>query len=98
MAARRHRRDRHRGLRVRHRPAGSADPAADAEAVARRERVGRHRAPPDYDERVPADPSDRDEDVDPDLLIDFAKVTLRRGGKTLVGPVTWAVELDERWV
>jgi iron complex transport system ATP-binding protein len=31
-------------------------------------------------------------------LIDFAKVTLRRGGKTLVGPITWAVELDERWV
>ena len=36
--------------------------------------------------------------TDPDLLIDFAKVTLRRGGKTLVGPITWAVELDERWV
>jgi iron complex transport system ATP-binding protein len=33
-----------------------------------------------------------------DLLIDFARVTLRRGGNTLVGPVTWAVELDERWV
>ncbi|ANE81386.1 iron ABC transporter ATP-binding protein [Mycobacterium adipatum] len=33
-----------------------------------------------------------------DLLIDFAKVTLRRGGKTLVGPIDWAVELDERWV
>jgi len=36
--------------------------------------------------------------VDGDLLIDFAKVSLRRGGKTLVGPITWAVELDERWV
>src|SRR6476660_2528927 len=36
--------------------------------------------------------------ADPDLLIDFAKVTLRRGGQTLVGPVTWSVELDERWV
>ena len=36
--------------------------------------------------------------ADPDLLIDFAKVSLRRGGQTLVGPVTWAVELDERWV
>ena len=47
---------------------------------------------------MPADPSDREDDVDPDLLIDFAKITLRRGGKTLVGPVTWAVELDERWV
>lgn len=33
-----------------------------------------------------------------DLLIDFAKVSLRRGGKTLVGPINWAVELDERWV
>jgi iron complex transport system ATP-binding protein len=36
--------------------------------------------------------------VDPDLLIDFARVSLRRGGQTLVGPITWAVELDERWV
>jgi iron complex transport system ATP-binding protein len=36
--------------------------------------------------------------ADPDLLIDFAKVTLRRGRQTLVGPVTWSVELDERWV
>jgi iron complex transport system ATP-binding protein len=47
---------------------------------------------------VPAAPGDRDDAVDPDLLIDFARITLRRGGKTLVGPVTWAVELDERWV
>ncbi|BBZ27745.1 iron ABC transporter ATP-binding protein [Mycolicibacterium madagascariense] len=46
----------------------------------------------------PARSDDRDDPVDPDLLIDFARVTLRRGGKTLVGPVTWAVELDERWV
>jgi iron complex transport system ATP-binding protein len=36
--------------------------------------------------------------VDPDLLIDFAKVSLRRGGQILVGPITWSVELDERWV
>ena len=36
--------------------------------------------------------------ADPDLLIDFARVSLRRGGQTLVGPITWAVELDERWV
>jgi iron complex transport system ATP-binding protein len=36
--------------------------------------------------------------ADPDLLIDFANVSLRRGGKTLVGPLNWAVELDERWV
>ena len=32
------------------------------------------------------------------MLVDFAKVTLRRGGQVLVGPVTWSVELDERWV
>ena len=36
--------------------------------------------------------------VDPDLLLDFRKVLLRRGGQVLVGPVTWSVELDERWV
>jgi iron complex transport system ATP-binding protein len=51
---------------------------------------------------VPAAPEGRDDDqpdgVDPDLLIDFARVSLRRGGKTLVGPINWAVELDERWV
>lgn len=35
---------------------------------------------------------------DPDLLIDFSEVTIRRSGHTLVGPVTWQVELDERWV
>ncbi len=36
--------------------------------------------------------------VDPDLLIDFKGVLLRRDGRVLVGPVDWAVELDERWV
>lgn len=36
--------------------------------------------------------------VDGDLLIDFRNVTLRRGGRVLVGPVSWQVELDERWV
>ncbi|MFD1813217.1 ABC transporter ATP-binding protein [Rhodococcus gannanensis] len=35
---------------------------------------------------------------DPDLLIDFDDVLIRRGGVTLVGPVTWKVELDEKWV
>jgi iron complex transport system ATP-binding protein len=39
-----------------------------------------------------------DVDSDPDLMIDFRKVSLRRGGRVLVGPVTWQVELDERWV
>jgi len=42
--------------------------------------------------------SDPVAEADPDLLIDFAKVTLRRNGRVLVGPVTWSVELDERWV
>jgi iron complex transport system ATP-binding protein len=36
--------------------------------------------------------------ADPDLLIDFDSVSLRRDGRVLVGPVDWAVELDERWV
>lgn len=35
---------------------------------------------------------------DPDLLIDLQDVSLRRDGRFLVGPVDWAVELDERWV
>ena len=48
---------------------------------------------------MPVDRSDQEgATADPDLLIDFAEVTLRRGGRTLVGPVTWSVELDERWV
>ena len=36
--------------------------------------------------------------ADADLLIDFRDVTLRRDGHLLVGPVSWQVELDERWV
>jgi iron complex transport system ATP-binding protein len=43
-------------------------------------------------------PAEHDVEPDPDLLIDFKRVTLRRGGATLVGPVSWSVELDERWV
>ncbi|NLU82043.1 ABC transporter ATP-binding protein [Rhodococcus sp. HNM0569] len=35
---------------------------------------------------------------DPDLLIELDDVSLRRSGNTLVGPLTWKVELDERWV
>ncbi|MBX8687899.1 ATP-binding cassette domain-containing protein, partial [Mycobacterium sp. 20091114027_K0903767] len=42
--------------------------------------------------------TDDEDGTDPDLLIDFARVSLRRGGNTLVGPITWTVELDERWV
>lgn len=37
-------------------------------------------------------------DSDPDLVLDLRDVSLRREGRTLVGPVTWQVELDERWV
>jgi iron complex transport system ATP-binding protein len=47
---------------------------------------------------VPDAGEDAADAADPDLLIDFAKITLRRGRQTLVGPVTWSVELDERWV
>lgn len=36
--------------------------------------------------------------TDPDLLIDFRQVATIRDGKTLVGPVDWQVECDERWV
>lgn len=35
---------------------------------------------------------------DPDLLVELADVSVVRGGTTLVGPVSWNVELDERWV
>ncbi|MBS4727001.1 ABC transporter ATP-binding protein [Mycobacterium sp. SM1] len=48
-----------------------------------------------HDGRVPETGSDA---VDPDLLIDFRNVSLRRDGRVLVGPVDWSVELDERWV
>lgn len=45
----------------------------------------------------PVNPAPEPE-TDEDWLIDFRGVELRRGGKTLVGPVDWQVELDERWV
>jgi iron complex transport system ATP-binding protein len=44
---------------------------------------------------VPETPS---EAADPDLLIDLHDVSLRRDGRALVGPLSWSVELDERWV
>lgn len=37
-------------------------------------------------------------EINEDLLIDFRDVTFRRDGRNLVGPVSWQVELDERWV
>ncbi len=42
--------------------------------------------------------SDATPESDPDLLIDFRDVSVVRDGKNLVGPVSWQVELDERWV
>lgn len=36
--------------------------------------------------------------VDEDLLLDFRGVRYARGGRNLVGPLDWQVELDERWV
>ena len=52
-----------------------------------------------HDGRVPPETAeDEVGGVDEDLLIDFSRVTLRRGGRILVGPVSWQVELDERWV
>ena len=58
-------------------------------------------APIRHDGQVPSEPVGFDPIIDSgdgDLLIDFRDVALRRGGRTLVGPVTWQVELDERWV
>lgn len=37
-------------------------------------------------------------DIDPDLVLDLRDVSLRREGVNLVGPLSWQVELDERWV
>nr|WP_066527380.1 ABC transporter ATP-binding protein [Corynebacterium bouchesdurhonense] len=48
--------------------------------------------------RVSRDAVDTAPTTDPDLLVDFRDVTFVRDGRTLVGPVTWQVELDERWV
>lgn len=48
-----------------------------------------------HDGRVPENGS---ESADTDLLLDFRNVSLRRDGRVLVGPLDWAVELDERWV
>jgi iron complex transport system ATP-binding protein len=43
-------------------------------------------------------PDTGEDAANPDLLIDLRSVSLRRGDLTLVGPLDWAVELDERWV
>jgi iron complex transport system ATP-binding protein len=56
-----------------------------------------------HDGRVPEAGPETDSETgtaeaDPDLLIDFRNVSLRRGEHVMVGPLDWAVELDERWV
>lgn len=51
-----------------------------------------------HDDRVEDSSGGVPEEGADDLLIDFRDVTLVRDGRTLVGPVSWQVELDERWV
>jgi len=36
--------------------------------------------------------------VNPDAVLQFEAVTVRRGTKTLLDSIDWVVELDERWV
>ena len=36
--------------------------------------------------------------LDEDLVLDLREVTLVRDGRTLLHPVTWQVEVDERWI
>ena len=35
--------------------------------------------------------------LNPDAVVQFAAVTVRRGGKALIDSVDWTVEVDERW-
>lgn len=42
--------------------------------------------------------TDTEDGDDADIVIDFRGVHLQRDGATLVGPLDWQVELDERWV
>jgi iron complex transport system ATP-binding protein len=48
--------------------------------------------------RIEAGPETGVDAANPDLLIEFRNVSLRRAGRVLVGPLDWNVELDERWV
>src|SRR5260370_41586342 len=62
----------------------------------RRSVAGRH------DDRVPETGPEigletGDAAADPDLLVGFRDVSLRRGGHVLVGPLGWAVGVAERW-
>lgn len=52
----------------------------------------------DYHGRVPEADTAPADVTDADLLIDFRNVALRRDGRSLIGPLSWQVELDERWV
>lgn len=42
--------------------------------------------------------TDIEDDFNEDLVLDFTDVAMVRDGRTLVGPINWQVELDERWV
>ncbi|MDY6049584.1 MAG: ABC transporter ATP-binding protein [Corynebacterium sp.] len=44
------------------------------------------------------DPVSGPGDHDPDRVIEFRDVTFVRDGNQILGPVSWNVELDERWV
>lgn len=48
--------------------------------------------------RAAAEAATEADATDEDLLVDFCGVELIRSGRTIVGPVDWQVELDERWV
>lgn len=52
----------------------------------------------DFDDAIDDSLGSADEEFNEDLLLDFRGVSLKRGGRTLIGPVDWQVELDERWV
>jgi iron complex transport system ATP-binding protein len=36
-------------------------------------------------------------DVNPDAVLQFEQVSVRRGAKTLLDRISWTVEMDERW-
>jgi iron complex transport system ATP-binding protein len=46
---------------------------------------------------VTGSPPERTFEVNPDAVLQFEDVTVRRAGKALVAGVTWTVEEDERW-
>ena len=51
--------------------------------------------PPGRDQAPPGEPVTGG---DPAAVIDLRGVTVRRGGRTILGPIDWTVGTDERWV